>query len=151
MIDKSFIGTDLGRRTLVIEEGAVRFYAKAIGETDPIYSDVDAARAAGLRSLRVPPTYLSCLETQAFPSRDVLKLVGMELKRILHAEQAYTYHAPVCAGESLTFESRIADIYEKKGGALEFLIKETRVTNQDGVHVADLRSTVVQRQLGKAS
>ena len=44
MIDKSFIGTELGRRTLVIEEGAVRFYAKAIGETDPIYSDVDAAQ-----------------------------------------------------------------------------------------------------------
>ena len=53
MIDKSFIGHSLGRRTLNIEEGAVRFYAKAIGETDPVYTDLDAARAAG-----VPRRYL---------------------------------------------------------------------------------------------
>ncbi|MNP17480.1 hypothetical protein D3C76_1099140 [compost metagenome] len=49
------------------------------------------------------------------------------------------------AGDTLRFDVRIADIYDKKGGALEFVVRETRVTNQHGEHVADLRSVLVQR------
>lgn len=71
--------------------------------------------------------------------------IGVNLLHILHGEQRFDYHAMAYAGDTLTFESRISDIFQRKGGALDFVVKETRVTNQDGVHVADLRSTVVQR------
>ena len=147
MLDKNLIGHRMGKRSILVEEGAVRAYAKAIGETDTTCLDVEAARAAGLRSLRVPPTYLSCMQGQLFATTDTLKLARMDLKRILHAEQAYEYLAPVCAGDTLTYEPRIADVYDKKDGALEFLVMQTCITNQDGVHVADLRSVVVQRRI----
>ncbi|MNF18911.1 hypothetical protein D3C76_1849070 [compost metagenome] len=49
------------------------------------------------------------------------------------------------AGDTLTFDTRIVDVYEKKGGALQFVVNETRVTNQDGEHIADVRGTLVQR------
>ncbi|MNF06367.1 hypothetical protein D3C80_2063010 [compost metagenome] len=49
------------------------------------------------------------------------------------------------AGDTLTFDTRVADVYDKKGGALQFVVNETRVTNQDGEHIADLRSSLVQR------
>ncbi len=49
------------------------------------------------------------------------------------------------AGDTLHLQARITDIYEKKGGALDFVVRETRVTNQDGELVADLRSVLVQR------
>jgi hypothetical protein len=39
----------------------------------------------------------------------------------------------------------VADIYDKKGGALEFVVRETRVTNQDGALVADLSCVTVVR------
>lgn len=145
MLDRNLIGHSLGRRSLVVEEGAVRAYASAIGETDPLYLDPEAARDAGYRSVLVPPTFLSCLEGRIYATRALLDLVKMDLKRILHAEQSYEYLAPAQAGDVLTYEPRIADVYDKKNGALQFLVKETRVTNQDGVHVANLRSTVVQR------
>ncbi|MFV0278044.1 MAG: MaoC family dehydratase N-terminal domain-containing protein, partial [Parahaliea sp.] len=74
-----------------------------------------------------------------------LNLVKFDLARILHAEQGFSYHKPAVAGDVLTFESKIADIYEKKNGALQFVVTETRVTNQDGEHIADLRSSLVQR------
>lgn len=51
----------------------------------------------------------------------------------------------VYAGDTLTFEPRIDDIYDKKNGALDFVIRTTRVTNQHGEHVADLRAVIVQR------
>jgi acyl dehydratase len=49
------------------------------------------------------------------------------------------------AGDRLRFEQRIDDIYDKKGGALEFVLRTTRVSNQRGEHVADLRSVTVMR------
>jgi acyl dehydratase len=147
MLDKNLVGHSFGRRSIVVEEGAVSFYAKAIGETDPTCTDPAAARDAGLPALRVPPTFLSCLEGRIFQTRALLELARIDLKRLLHAEQSYVYHAPAYAGDTLTYEPRIVDVYDKKDGALEFLVKETRVTNQDGVHIADLRTALVQRQL----
>ncbi|MFX7621036.1 MaoC family dehydratase N-terminal domain-containing protein [Acinetobacter baumannii] len=49
------------------------------------------------------------------------------------------------AGDRLTFEQCIEDLYEKKGGALEFVVRRTRVPNQHGAHVADLRTVTVIR------
>ncbi|MFJ4292257.1 MaoC family dehydratase N-terminal domain-containing protein [Cupriavidus sp. NPDC089707] len=147
MLDKNLIGHSFGQRSIKVEEWAVRWYARAIGETDPVYHDVAAARDAGLPSLRVPPTFLSCMEGWLFNTFDLLALARVEPSRVLHAEQQYDYHAPVCAGDTLTYEPRIVDVYDKKGGALEFLVKGTRITNQDGVHVADARSVLVQRQI----
>ncbi|MGO4811725.1 MaoC family dehydratase N-terminal domain-containing protein [Cupriavidus sp. 2MCAB6] len=60
MLDKNLIGHSFGQRQVNVEEWAVRWYANAIGETNPEYSNVAVARAAGLPSLRVPPTFLSC-------------------------------------------------------------------------------------------
>ena len=129
----------------MVERGRLRFFAKAIGETDPVYTDETAARAAGHPSLPVPPTFLFCLEMERPEPFAWFPLVGLDLARILHGEQMFTYYAMAYAGDTLHFDSRITDIYSKKGGALEFLVKDTRVINQQGVHVADLRSVTIQR------
>jgi acyl dehydratase len=62
---------------------------------------------------------------------------------VLHGEQRFAYHAPVVVGDTLLFEPRIAGITDKKGGAMTLAVVETRVTNQHGVHVADIARTVV--------
>jgi hypothetical protein len=144
MLDQGLIGRVLGRRMVCVERGAVRAFAHATGETDPVYFDESAARAAGLRSLRVPATFLSSLERQVFPSKELVELAGLNAQRILHAAQSYVYHQATCAGDSLVYEPRIAEVYDKKNGALSFLVKETRVSTPEGVHVADLRTTWVQ-------
>ncbi|MNG30561.1 hypothetical protein D3C84_1162000 [compost metagenome] len=93
----------------------------------------------------MPPTFLMCLNSELSDLRETLATLNMDLGRILHAEQAFEYHRMAYAGDTLSFESRVVDIYEKKGGALQFAVNETRVTNQKGEHVADLRGTIVQR------
>jgi acyl dehydratase len=72
-------------------------------------------------------------------------LLGIDYRRILHGEQQFAYHAMAFAGDQLRFEPRIADIYDKKGGALEFVRRETRVTNQHGALVAELTCLTVVR------
>ncbi|VVM96224.1 MaoC family dehydratase N-terminal domain-containing protein [Pseudomonas fluorescens] len=145
MADKSLIGHTLDVFNAEVEKGRLRFFAKAIGETDPVYTDEAAALAAGHRALPVPPTFFKCLEGEGRDLSAFLKLCDFDLGRILHAEQSFVYHQMAYAGDVLTFNAHISDVYEKKGGALQFVVMESRVTNQHGEHVADVRSSLVQR------
>ncbi len=145
MIDRKFIGTVLPKATLDVEKGRLRFFAKAIGEINPIYTDEAAAKAAGYPTLPAPPTFIFAAELDAQTLLPVLKEMGVDLARILHGEQAFTYFAPVCAGDSITVESKFTDIYAKKNGSLEFLVKESVATNQHGTKVAAMRAVIVVR------
>ena len=146
MADKSLIGRQMSQGSVDVEKGRLRFFAKAIGETDAVYTDEAAARDAGHPSLPVPPTFLMCLNSEIGNLVELLKVLEMDLGRILHAEQSFTYHRMAYAGDTLSFSTKVVDVYEKKGGALVFVVQETRVTNQKGEHIADLRSALVERK-----
>jgi acyl dehydratase len=114
MADKSLIGRSLGVTTCEVEKGRLRFFAKAIGETDPVYTDEAAARAAGHRSLPVPPSFLMCLEAEGRDTDHIVEdIFGFDLGRILHAEQGFDYHAMAYAGDVLTFATEVLDVYQK--------------------------------------
>ena len=111
-----------------VERGRLRFFANTIGLTDPVYFDVEAARRAGHRDLPVPPTFLSnSLELELPNPLGWLSELGGDLTKTTHAEQAFTYHAMAYAGDSLILQRRIIDVYTRKGGALEFVVKQTDV------------------------
>ena len=145
MIDRQYSGHTMPAFEVAVEAGRLRFFAKATGQTDPVYLDDTAARADGHPGLPVPPTFLFCLEMESPDPAAIRNLLGMDYRRLLHGEQGFTYHRPAHAGDVLRFEQRIADIYDKKNGALEFVERITRITNQRGEHVADLRAVTVLR------
>ena len=144
-IDRRHIGHVLPAFTVPVEAGRLRFFAKATGNTDPVYTDEAAARDAGHPNLPVPPTFFFCLEMDQPNPGAMRELLGIDYRRLLHGEQHFRYHALAHAGDRLRFEPSVADIYDKKGGALEFVVRETRVTNQDGALVADLSCVTVVR------
>ena len=145
MIDRKWLGYESPPSVLPIERSRLQFFAKATGQTDPIYLDVDAARAAGYPDLPAPPTFLFAAELDSGESFKLIADLGIPIAKLLHGEQGFTYHRPVCAGDTVTVRSRISDIYDKKGGALEFIIKTFRATNQRDELVAELRSVIVCR------
>lgn len=145
MIDRRYIGHTLEPFSVPVEPGRLRFFAKATGQTDPVYTDAAAARDTGHRDLPVPPTFLFCLEMEGLNLAAIRELLGLDYRRLLHGEQEFTYHAMAHAGDVLRFEQRIEDIYDKKGGALEFVVRRTRVSNQHGTLVAELRAVTVMR------
>ena len=145
MLDRSLIGQMFAPQTVTVEAGALRLFAKAIGETDPVYLDLEVARARGFRDLPAPLTYVMCLQGACPEPWRWLDRLGLDIAHVLHGEQAFDHIEPICAGDRLTLTDRIADIYDRKGGALEFVVIETMVTNQLGRLVATARSTAVVR------
>lgn len=145
MIDRSWIGRDLGASELVVERGRLRAFARAIGETGSVYTDVDEARRAGYADLPAPPTFLFAAELDSGALDRLLDGLGVPIERILHGTQGFTYHRDVCAGDTVTVRSKIVDIFDKKGGALEFVEKHSEARNGDGDLVAELRTTLVVR------
>ena len=130
--------------TVDVERGRLRFFAKTIGETNPVYTDVDAARAEGHPDLPVAPTYLFSLGLEAPDPFGYLEELGVDLRLVLHGEQSFTYHRIAHAGERLTLQDRIVDVYTKRGGALEFLVKQTDI-RRDHEPIAETRSVIVVR------
>ena len=44
MIDRQYIGHTMPAFEVLVEKGRLRFFAKATGQTDPVYTDEAAAR-----------------------------------------------------------------------------------------------------------
>jgi acyl dehydratase len=145
MIDKSVIGKEYPPFTVEVEKRWVRSFAEAIGETNPIYFDESVARAAGYRSLPAPPTFPFAVIMDRNQSFMILDELGIDKRRAMHGEQSFVYHADLCAGDVVTGRQTVVDVYDKKNGALEFLVTDIRLDNQRGEHVCDLRTTVVVR------
>lgn len=128
-----------------VERGRLRFFARTIGLTDPIYLDVEAARRAGHRDLPVPPTFLgNSLELELPNPLGWLAELGGDLTKTTHAEQGFTYHAMAYANDQLVLRRRIVDVYTKKGGALEFVVKQTDVMRGEEV-LAEISFVIVLR------
>jgi hypothetical protein len=142
---------DIGRTfapvTAKVEAGRFDFFLKTTGETNPLYRSEAAARSAGYRGRPVPPTYLFCLEMMDAPNPFAfLEELGIDLAHLLHAEQRFDYRAPACVGDSVTFLTRVTDVFEKKGGALTFTVLETSASAEGVGPVATLRKTLVVRE-----
>jgi hypothetical protein len=144
-VDTSAVGTELPPTRLVIDAGRLKSFAKAIGETDPVFTDEQAAETAGYRALPVPPTFLFAIELERPDPFDWVSGLGIDLRHVLHGEQRFTYHRQSYAGDELVARPKIVDVYTKKGGALCFVVKETTVVRGDDELVAELRSVLVVR------
>ena len=85
-------------------------HRRSSGETifQPRPNATGRSFATGASALRVPPSYLFCLEMMdATVPFEFLTALNIDLARVLHGEQRFDYHAPVVVGDVLTFRPRV--------------------------------------------
>ncbi|MEH6583783.1 MAG: MaoC family dehydratase N-terminal domain-containing protein [Halioglobus sp.] len=145
MLDTSKIGTQFDPFVVDVEAGRLRFFAQTVGENNPIYSDKSAAIAAGYRDIPAPPTFTMVLDTGGSSLMELFSLLELDISRILHGSQSFEYFETIYSGDRITVNSRISDIYDKKQGALEFIILESSYLNSEGSLVARSENTLVYR------
>jgi len=145
MFDRSVIGHRFPAYPVAIEAGRIRQFAHAIGEAAAVHTDESAARAAGYASVLAPPTFLTVCDLESPTPLPVIQFLAIDLRRLLHGEQSFTYFGPVCAGDVITVEREIVDVFSRKQGALDFAVCETRYANQHAQLVAKASTTLIVR------
>ena len=142
---EAYIGKEYPPFTVEVEKGRLLFFAKAVGSDDPVYTDQDAARAAGYPGLPAPPTFAFSITMDAGQSFNVLEDMEIPLPKAVHGAQGFAYHRPIIAGDTISGRQKITNIFEKKGGALLFIETLIELQNQRSEPVCDLTSTIVVR------
>ena len=146
MLDYAFVDHEFAPVAVDVDAGLLKLFAKATGQTNPIYFDRVAAQAAGYRDIVAPPTYAFSLQLRACDVFPIIPLMQLDQRNCLHGEQKFRYHHPIVAGDCIALWSRITDVYEKAGGRLGFVVVETQCRNQEDKPVVDMRITTVVRQ-----
>jgi len=138
-----------------VERGAIKKYADAVDDRNPVYWDEEYARNSRYGSIVAPPGFLGWPTkwTGSMPIRTRLRdevsaiLAQAGYSRGLDGGVEYEFFCPVRAGDVLTALPRIIDIYEREGkaGKLTFSVVETTYTNQNGDLVAKARQSLIHR------
>ena len=144
-MEGSLIGREFPTVTVEVSAKEIARFANAIGDNDPVFRDLAAAKAAGHPGIPLPPTYGIFLVDDRPDPHGNLKLMGIELAKLLHAEQGFQYHAPVYAGDRLTLTDRVTDHYTKKNGALEFVVLDCEARKPNGELALTIRRMLVVR------
>jgi len=144
MADTSDIGK-IGKPVVMkIESGKIREFAKAIKDRNPLYYD-EAFAKQEIGGIMPPPTFLMTLAH--WDDGEGQPRVSLDTRRILHGEQEFEYCKPIYAGDTLTAVTKVANIFEKKGGrggTMTFVVMDTDFTNQKGEKVAVAHFTVIE-------
>jgi len=148
---KQFIGRLDPPHVKVVERGAIRRYAEAVGDDDPLYHDLEYARELGHADIPAPPGFFGWTVGTVPPLEAVMGLmtavVNAGYYRILDAGMSFDIFLPVRAGDMLVASPRVADVEEKQGksGTMIMCSFETAYMNQNGDVVAKSFQKVICR------
>ena len=142
-LNTSLVGKEYAPLELAVERDHVVRFAKAIGETAPVFLDADAARAAGYPEQLAPPTFVTTMQIMASAQAAADPELALDYTRVVHGEQAYEWRRPVRVGDALTAVPRIAEIRAR--GPLEFLVVESDIRDGNGQTVLVARTTLIVR------
>lgn len=143
MLDRRIIGKNFPPALNEVEKGAIRRFAEALGDANPIYRDEEAAKAAGYRSLLAPPTFPATFSG----GLDLREVLGIAQRSVLIGEQSFEYYQTICAGDRLMVTSRVVDIFEKlgSGGVMDFAVIEDEGRDERGELFYRARRTIIVR------
>jgi acyl dehydratase len=145
---KELIGLEFEPYSLEVEKGKIKELATALGDYNPIYYDVEAARKEGYDGIPVPPTFLQVIDLWGgYGSVEKVEKLKLNLVRVLHGQQSYEYLGDILAGDKLFVTSKVVNAETKTGstGSMDLITSENQYVNQRGELVAKAKSTLVHR------
>jgi acyl dehydratase len=123
------IGKTYPAETYAVGREKIREFASAVGETDPLHHDLEAARAAGYRDLVAPPMFAvvyagRMLEPVLFDPE-----LHINFAMLVHGGQEFEWERLVVAGDEITTTAEVTEIRQR--GELAFYAFRTDSVNQD--------------------
>jgi acyl dehydratase len=122
-----------------VERGAVRRFAEAIADPNPLYVDEEVATRSRYGGLLAPPTF-----PRTF---DYGRIEGLELPSagLIHGEFHISYERPLLVGDEILCRMQLKDSHDKRGrrGLLGFLVFERTGEDSDGARIFTTNDVVV--------
>ncbi len=151
MVNEAIIGKEFPPFEFLVERGKIKEFARALGDKNPIYTEVELAKEAGFKSVPAPPTFTASFLHQVPDENFLLNLMAemeIDVARSVHGESEFEYIKPVAAGDVLTVSMTVKDITKKegkRGGVMNLITTEATYTNQDGEVVQKDRMLFIER------
>jgi acyl dehydratase len=125
---KDKIGKAYAPAPYAVGREKVREYAEAVGETNPLYTDVEAARSAGHADVLAPPMFVVVYAGRAmWPVLSDPEL-EIDFAMLVHGAQEFEWGELVVAGDEITTTVSVKDMTVKAG--LRFDTFESVSVNQ---------------------
>ena len=142
-LTKDIIGHKLPLYTFRIERGKIKEFCRSIGETNPIYLETAAAKAAGYSDTPIPPTFLFVIDFWAYPCLwEDLAALGVDTERLLHLKQSFQYFHTIYPETNIQGYMEITDI---KLSRMDMVYIKSRFKNSDGVLCASAEMVLIIR------
>lgn len=132
-VNTDAIGKTYPDTSYAVGREKIREYAHAVGETNPHYLNVEAARAAGYADVVAPPMFAVVYAGRSIAPALFDPEVGIDFARMLHAGQEFRWGPVVVAGDEIATTTTVKDISER--GGMNFFVFETDSRNQLGATV----------------
>ena len=146
-LDPSLIGKEFPVCTVTVTAEDIRKFAEAVDDLNPVYLDIDAARAAGYPNVIAPPLF--CMQMRGGLMRPEVPIEPGYAS--LHAGQDIEFTDEIYAGQTYTITAKVAEAYEKTGrsGPLGMIVREIAIKDATGRMVATLRERQIVRSAEK--
>ena len=142
-LNQALVGKEYPPVRYEVGREKLREFAVAVGETDPIYHDEEAARAAGHPDIPAVPTFPIVLSTRASLAIHGDPELGLDYSRVVHGEEEFVYRRPIRAGDRLVATGKVVAAEAK--GRHELLTIQTEVTTEAGEAVCTVTGTLLSR------
>lgn len=143
-VDTAFVGR-VYPPTAAYEVGRekLREFAEAVGATHAAHSDIDVAHALGHPDVLAPPTFAVVIAQRAEAQLIEDPAAGIDFSRVVHADERFTHHRPIHAGDRLVTVLHVDAITERAG--LTMVSTRCEIAADDGTPVATVLSTLAVR------
>ena len=129
---------------VAVSGGVPGHFGTACGAPHPWSVDEEEARRSPHGALVAPPTFGVTFAMRPFALACTDPELGLDLLRLLHAEQEFEHGAPVRPGDELTTVGEIVEVRSR--GPLDFLTVRTETTSGSGERILVARWTAVVRR-----
>ncbi len=127
-LDTTAMGKTYAPSVYAVGREKIREFAYAVGESNPVHLDPEAAQEAGYADVVAPPMFAVVYSGRAMAPAILDPEVGIDFAHMVHGGQEFRWGPLVVAGDEITTTASVKDIAQR--GGMGFYVFETVSINQ---------------------
>jgi acyl dehydratase len=143
---QALLGQEQEPEHFEIEKGHIKRFTEAIGDPNPLFSDLDYARKSRFGNIVAPPTFIIDISMKKMANKLIAKKPPST--GFLNGGIEIEYYKPIKVGDTITTTARLVDLQEKSSrrGKLLLMLVELTYRNQREELVMKIRNTFIGPQ-----